>query len=264
MVRGPGGNRPADRHHARRRAAVALLRAGQLVLVEAYALAAGAAGAHRRRSAGVGPAAGARRRRRLVGRRRRGAGRGGIGGRCVRGGRGGGGRGRGGGGRRRGHGRGGRRHRRRRRRALGRDRMVVRPGALLHRLVGGKDVVEDQRRNRAAVNRGSAVLGLHRLDGVRVTHPHGDGQVAVGAHEPGVTVVLGGTGLSEQVRIAGIRAGTGSRRDDAVKHRARGGRDRGGDDLLGLDPVLAGVTAVGLHRVAVLVVHPLDPDRILR
>src|SRR5205814_10007473 len=115
--------------------------------------------------------------------------------------------------------------------------------------------------NRPAVDRLAAVLGEHRLHRVGVADPDGDGHVAIGADEPGVTVVLGRAGLAPEVWVTVVRIGTGSLRDHAVEHGARRGGDGRGDDLLGLDPVLTGVALVGLHRVVVRVVDSLDPYR---
>ena len=71
-------------------------------------------------------------------------------------------------------------------------------------VVGAHDLVEDQRRDRAAVDGRAAVLGQHRLHGVGVADPDCDRDVLVRADEPCVAVVLRRPGLAPLGRVAGV------------------------------------------------------------
>ena len=91
-------------------------------------------------------------------------------------------------------------------------RVTREPALVAHLEPGGHEVVEDLGREGAAGHRAAGVLGLHRLELVRVAHPDRDRHVVVAAHEPGVAVVLGGAGLAPDELVADLRGLAGAAR----------------------------------------------------
>ena len=101
----------------------------------------------------------------------------------------------------------------------------------LQAVPGGDDLVPDQGRDRAAVDGEAAELRLHRRRPVRVADPDGDGDVLVGADEPGIGIVVGRAGLAPDVVVADLGALAGAAGDDGVEDVGRRLRDGGVDDL---------------------------------